>query len=135
MHCHETTIRVRYAETDRMGYVYHGNYVTYFEVARVEWLRSIGISYKELEDNGIALPVSQFNINYLKPAFYDQSLTIKVIVPEVVGAKIFFKYETRNESGELINQGETTLVFFDRKTNKPCAPPKIFLDAYTGVRS
>ncbi|MFM7080088.1 MAG: acyl-CoA thioesterase [Bacteroidota bacterium] len=134
MHSHNIAIRVRYAETDRMGYVYYGNYATYFEVARVEWLRTIGISYKELEDSGIALPVSQFNITYLKPALYDQLLTITVQVQEVVGAKIFFKYETRNEAGELINQAETTLVFFDRRTNKPCAPPKIFSDAYNGVQ-
>jgi acyl-CoA thioester hydrolase len=118
-----------------MGYVYYGNYSIYFEVARVEWLRSLGINYKDLEDEGIALPVAHFSINYLKPAFYDQLLTIKVRVTDVTGARIRFDYETLNEAGEVINKAETTLVFFDRSTNKPIAPPKKFKDAFESLSS
>ncbi len=72
----ETKLRVRYGETDQMGYVYYGNYAEYFEVGRVEWLRNLGISYKSLEESKIMLPVLHLNINYLKPAKYDDLLTI-----------------------------------------------------------
>lgn len=135
MHIHQIQIRVRYAETDRMGYVYYGNYATYFEVARVEWLRELGINYKDLEDEGIALPVAHFSISYLKPAFYDQLLTIKVQVPELSGARIRFEYETTNETGDVINKAETTLVFFDRLNNKPIAAPKMFKEAFNRFSS
>lgn len=126
---HEITVQVRYAETDRMGYVYYGNYATYFEVARVECLRSLGVNYKDLEDSGIALPVSHYSVNYFKPAFYDQILKIKVYLKQASGVKITFEYETTDESGALLNKAETTLVFFDRANNKPCPPPKVFTDA------
>jgi len=120
----ESSIRVRYSETDRMGYVYYGNYASYFEVARVEALRSKGISYRELEDSGIILPVLDYNIKYIKPAFYDDLLTIKTNVPNISGARIQFMYETYNEEGNLINKAETTLVFIDRKTMKPIPAPQ-----------
>jgi acyl-CoA thioester hydrolase len=116
-------IRVRYAETDRMGFVYYGNYSTYFEVARVEMLRNLGISYKELEDKGISLPVLEYRIKYLKPAFYDQLLTISTKITTLPAARIRFEYETRNESGDLLNVAETTLVFINSQTLKPCSPP------------
>ena len=121
-------IRVRYAETDRMGFVYYGNYSTYFEVARVEMLRNLGVSYKELEDSGISLPVLEYRIKYLKPAFYDQILTVSTRIQELPSARIRFEYETRNESNDLLNIAETTLVFMNSETLKPCAPPSFVLD-------
>lgn len=121
-------IRVRYAETDRMGFVYYGNYSTYFEVARVEMLRNLGVSYKELEDSGISLPVLEYRIKYLKPAFYDQVLTVNTKIPVLPAARIRFEYETRNESGDLLNIAETTLVFMNSESLKPCAPPQFVID-------
>lgn len=125
----EIQVRVRYAETDQMGYVYYGNYATYFEVARVELLRSIGFSYKKLEEEGIMLPVFEFSIKYFKPAFYDDLLTIKTTIPETPSARIKFVYETFNESGVLLNKAETTLVFISRATNRPTSIPKDLLEA------
>ena len=123
-----TNLRVRYAETDKMGYVYYGNYATYFEVGRVEGLRSLGFSYKQIEDEGIMLPVLDFQIKYFKPAFYDDLLTIKTTITEIKGARIHFEYETLNEKNELLNKGATTLVFINIATNKPCAAPNWFLE-------
>lgn len=120
----EIQVRVRYAETDQMGYVYYGNYATYFEVARVELLRSIGFTYKKLEEEGIMLPVFEFSIKYFKPAFYDDLLTIKTNLEYNNGARIKFHYEIFNESGILLNRAETTLVFIDRTTNRPTSMPE-----------
>ena len=120
----EIQVRVRYAETDQMGYVYYGNYATYFEVARVELLRSIGFTYKKLEEEGIMLPVFEFSIKYFKPAFYDDLLTIKTSLEYNNGARIKFHYKIFNDSGTLLNKAETTLVFIDRKTNRPTAMPE-----------
>lgn len=99
MHVTETILRVRYAETDRMGYVYYGNYATYFEVARVDCMKALGFSYRELEDQGILMPVVSYNIKYLKPAFYDDALTIRTSIQELPEARITFHYETFNEKG------------------------------------
>lgn len=123
----EIKIRVRYGETDRMGYVYYGNYAQYFEVARVEALRELGLNYKDLEDSGILLPVYTFSIKYLKPAYYDDLLTIKTTIKKIPQARITFEYETCNEKKELLNRGETSLVFIDKKTNKPCKTPDFFI--------
>lgn len=123
---HETKLRVRYGETDQMGYAYYGWYAQYFEVARVELLRSLGTDYRTLEEQGVMLPVLEFKIKYLKPARYDDLLTIRTRVPEMPRARIRFEYETLNEAGELLNQGETTLVFVDKKTGRPCAAPEAF---------
>ncbi len=123
----ETTLRVRYAETDRMGYVYYGNYATYFEVARVESLRQMGMTYKEMEDEGIILPVLEYYIKYIKPAFYDDLLTIKTVIKNMPGARIHFEYETFNEKKVLLNVANTTLVFINKETLKPCAAPPYFI--------
>ncbi len=122
-----TKIRVRYAETDKMGYVYYGNYAQYFEVGRVEGLRDIGLSYKVMEDEGIMLPVLEYQIKYFKPAYYDELLTIKTSIVAVKGARFYFEYETLNEQNELLNKGTTTLVFVSKVTNKPCPPPEWIL--------
>jgi acyl-CoA thioester hydrolase len=129
MYTTEIKIRVRYGETDRMGYVYYGNYAEYFEVARVEALRNLGFSYRKLEDEGIMLPVLNFSVKYLKPAFYDDELTIKVSISEIPAARIRFDYEIYNERDELTTVADTTLVFINRAANKPCPAPPDFLDA------
>jgi acyl-CoA thioester hydrolase len=123
----EVQIRVRYAETDQMGYVYYGNYAAYFEVARVEALRALGFSYKKLEEEGVMLPVMNYSINYLKPAYYDDLLTIKTSIIELPGARIKFDYETFNESGQLINKASTTLVFINKALSRPCPAPEDFM--------
>lgn len=120
-------IRVRYAETDKMGYVYYGNYATYFEVARVEMLRKLGLSYKELEDSGIFLPVADFQVKYIKPAFYDDLLTIRTAIRTKPGVRLVFDYETLNEKNELLNTAKVTLVFISASTNKPVKAPDYFL--------
>ena len=123
MYQFKTKIRVRYAETDKMGYCYYGNYATYFEVARVEALRNLGVSYKQMEDEGTLLPVSEFTIKYLKPAYYDEELTVHVFIKEIPGVKIKFTYETYNDKDEKLNFGDTVLVFVDSKTMLPKRPP------------
>ena len=119
----QTKLRVRYGETDQMGYVYYGNYAQYFEVGRVEWLRALGASYKSLEESGIMLPVIELNINYLKPARYDDLLTITTILSKKPLVKIEFDFEVRNEKDELLTTGYTSLVFMDMKKNKPIKAP------------
>ncbi|WON95264.1 MULTISPECIES: acyl-CoA thioesterase [Sphingobacterium] len=121
-------IRVRYAETDQMGYVYYGNYAAFYEIARTEMLRSTGISYKELEEMGVMLPVTEMKTKYLKPGKYDDLITIRVTIRKKPAVRIIFEYELFNESGELLNQGETTLVFVNMEKNRPCMPPQVFLD-------
>lgn len=120
-------IRVRYSETDQMGYCYYGNYAAYFEVGRVEALRSVGMSYKNLEDQGILLPVSEFSVKYLFPSFYDDELLINTSITEISGARIHFTYEIFNEKNVLICQAKTILVFLDKKTMRPIQAPASFL--------
>ena len=112
------TIRVRYGETDPMKYVYYGNYAEYLEVARVELFRSLGIPYQEIENQGIWLPVSEFSIKYLKPAFYDELLEIHTYIKKIPGVRIEFDYEIYNSSKEKISEAKTTLFFLDSAKNK-----------------
>ncbi len=128
MYKSEVKIRVRYADTDQMGYCYYGNYATYYEVARVEALRKLGISYKQLEEKKYLMPVLDFNIKYLKPAYYDEELVILCKMLTKPKVRIKFDYETYNEKQEMINFGSTTLVFIDKLTKKPLNCPKILLD-------
>lgn len=121
----EIKLRVRYAETDQMGFCYYGNYATYFEVARVEALRDMGLSYKKIEEQGIAMPVLEYSIKYFKPAFYDDELTIRTKT-DIKGLRIYFKYDTFNQEGVHLNKASTTLVFVDKETLKPVSPPEIF---------
>jgi acyl-CoA thioester hydrolase len=123
-----TKLRVRYAETDKMGFCYYGNYASYFEVARVEALREKGISYKELEDAGILLPVTHFEIRYFQAAKYDELLEIKTQITLLKGVRIAFAYQTYNELGILLNEATTELVFVQAETLKPMAIPTFILD-------
>lgn len=124
----ETHIRVRYAETDQMGFVYYGNYATYYEVTRVEALRNLGISYKSLEDNGVLMPVLENWSKFIRPARYDDLLTIRLILKEIPEMRITFEYEVFNEEKILINLGSTTLVFIDKDSGRPIQVPDNILD-------
>ena len=123
-----TKIRVRYSETDQMGYCYYGNYASYFEVARVEALRQKGISYKELENLGILLPVKKFEITYLQPAKYDDLLEIQTRIIELEGVRIGFSYKTYNDDGQLLNEAYTLLVFVNAQTQKPMPIPEFIFE-------
>src|SRR3989338_2710959 len=115
----ETKVRVRYSETDQMGYCYYGNYAAYFEVARVEALRELGMSYKQMEEDGIAMPVLEYQIKYFKPAFYDDEIRIETIITEMPQYRIYFTYKSYNTKNELINEAKTSLVFVNKTTGKP----------------
>ncbi|HIG32933.1 MAG TPA: acyl-CoA thioesterase [Flavobacteriales bacterium] len=130
MYSFETKIRVRYGETDQMSFVYYGVYAQYYEVGRVELLRSLGVTYKELEEMGFALPVVNLNINYKKPAYYDDELTIRTTIKELPSAKITFYYEMFNANNELLNIGEVVLVFVNKKTGKPCFAPEMAINKF-----
>ena len=119
--------RVRYGETDQMSFVYHGNYAQYFEMGRIEWLRSLDISYKKMEESGIMLPVISLNINYIKSAKYDDLLTLKTTLKKIPSVKITFDYEIHNESNELLTTGNVTLAFMNAETKKPTRAPEYFL--------
>lgn len=129
MFTHTTKIRVRYGETDQMGYMYYGNYAEFFEVGRVEMLRSLGLTYASMEASGIMMPVLELKCKYLKPARYDELISIKVIMHKMPGVKIHFTYELYNEADVLIHVGETLLAFVNMTTGRPCLPSQEFLDA------
>lgn len=124
----ETEIRVRYGETDKMGIVYHGNYAQYFEIGRTEWLRNFGISYKQMEDDGIMLPVISLTINYKRSARYDELIKVKTELKKKPTAKIEFDYEITNEKGEILTTGNSVLVFMDMAKNRPTRCPQYILD-------
>jgi acyl-CoA thioester hydrolase len=124
----ETQIRVRYAETDQMGYVYYGNYAMYFEVARVESLRAAGFSYKKMEEDGIIMPVLELHTQFVRPGKYDELLTVRTRIPEMPGIRIKFDYEVVNEKNETITKGWTTLTFLKKDSHRPCRPPQYLLD-------
>lgn len=127
----ETKIRVRYGETDQMGYAYYGVYAQYYEVGRVEAMRLLGFSYKEVEARGILMPVVDFSINYKKPAYYDDEITLVTYLKEKPkGVRIPFEYECFGPNGELLNTGKVTLVCVDKTTNKLSAMPDWFQKAF-----
>ncbi len=128
MYTSETSVRVRYAETDQMGYVYYGNYAMYYEVGRVESLRQLGLTYKELEAMGVMMPVLENHSRYKIPGRYDELLRIRTTIKEKPNVRITFFYEIFNEQHKLINEGETQLVFIDMKSNKPCRAPEAMLN-------
>jgi acyl-CoA thioester hydrolase len=123
MYLSETKVRVRYAETDKMSYVYYGNYASYFEVARVEALRDLGMSYRQMEEEGFMLPVLEYKVKYFKPALYDDLLTIRTKIPVMPSVRIVFQYEIFNAENILLTSAETTLVFIERSSGRPCKAP------------
>ena len=120
----EVQIRVRYAETDQMGYVYHGNYAAYFEVARTEAFRQLGIRYRDLESQGVGMPVGELHTRFRRPARYDDLLTVRVLLRELaVGSRVNFEYEILNEAGELLTTGATLMVYVSTATGRPVPIP------------
>ena len=130
MFSHIEKIRVRYGETDKMGFVYYGNYALYYEIGRVEMLRKLGINYSELENTGIGLPVVEFDIKFLKPAVYDDLISIITIIKEKPGTRITFYYECTNEKNETLNKGKVMLAFINLKTLRPVKCPQIIKDVF-----
>ncbi|NQX84463.1 MAG: acyl-CoA thioesterase [Flavobacteriaceae bacterium] len=128
MHSYKFNIRIRYGETDQMGVVYHGNYPQFIEIGRIEWLRSLGISYKEMEEEGVMLPVVSLAINYIKPVFYDDVISVNTTVKKKPTASIDFEYEITNASGEVVTTATTVLAFVNMKTKRPMRCPQYVLD-------
>lgn len=126
MYTSRTTVRVRYGETDQMGYVYYGNYAMYYEVGRVESLRQLGLTYKELEEMGVMMPVLENKSKFHHAALYDDEITIVTTLREKPSVRIKFEYALYNGSGKLIHEGETLLAFVDKKSGRPCRPPEVF---------
>ncbi|WP_299051001.1 thioesterase family protein [uncultured Polaribacter sp.] len=124
-----TKTRIRYSETDQMGVVYHGNYAQFFELGRTEWLRFLGVTYKDMEINGIMLPVISLKCNFIKSALYDDVLTIKTVLKKKPMVKIEFDYEIFNQNSDLLCTGNTVLAFMDNKTMKPRRCPDYLLNS------
>lgn len=128
MNFDEIPIRVRYGETDQMGVVHHGNYALYLEIGRTEWLRKKGISYKQMEDDGIMLPVISMDLKFKKSALYDEVIKVKTSLPKSPSVKIEFNYEIYNESGDILVTANTVLAFINMKTKRPIKCPDYILD-------
>ncbi len=125
-------IYVRYSETDQMSFVYHGNYVKYFEMGRISWLDKLGFSYKKMEDDGILLPVIDLKINFRQSAKFNDKLTLITKLVKLPSYMIEFNYEIFKD-GNIITMGYTKLIFLNSKTNKPMRCPKQILDALNEV--
>lgn len=126
----EVKIRVRYKDTDKMGVMHHSNYVNCYESARTELMRERGISYREMEERGVMLPVREVYMNYISPAYYDDLLTVRIRIAEEPRVKLVFDHEIYNEAGELINTGKVVLVFVNAETRRPCRAPRWFLELF-----
>tara|TARA_Y100000996_G_C22528149_1_gene645322 strand:- start:631 stop:1035 length:405 start_codon:yes stop_codon:yes gene_type:complete len=124
----EIKLRVRYSDTDQMGYVYYGRYASYYEVARVELFRSLGFSYKNLEEEGIGMPVINMDTKYLLPIKYDEEIIIKTRIEELPSSKIIFYYDIFNKKNNLANSAKTTLTFINLSSKKPVRIPKELLE-------
>jgi acyl-CoA thioester hydrolase len=126
---HETSIRVRYGETDQMGYLYYGHYAAYYEVGRVETIRSLGLTYKALEEeHGIWLPVVSLESRFVRPAHYDDLLTVHSEIRKLPGEYLVFHVEIFNERRKLINAGRVRLCFFDAASRKVIPAPEILME-------
>ncbi len=126
---HDYQFRVSYPDTDKMGTMHHANYVKYYEAARWELLRSIGVSYKSVEEAGVMCPVIRMNFKFIKTTHYDEMLTVRTTIKAMKGVRIWFTYHLYNEQNELINEAETEIAFVGLKDWKPCAPPDFLLKA------
>ena len=121
-------VKVRYAETDQMGVVYHGNYAQYLELARIEWLDALGISYKNMEEEGVMLPVYNLEITFKKSAVFDDEIRVETTLRKIPTVRIIFDYKIFNKQEELLTIASTELVFIDMKTNRPMRCPSYILD-------
>ena len=129
MFTHDTKLRVRYGETDQMGFVYYGDYAEYFEVGRVEALRGLGFPYRRLEEEGVLLPVLELHVRYHAPAHYDDEITVRTTIRELPTARIIFHYELFGPDGTLLTEATTTLVFVERATMRPHRAPHTLMEA------
>ncbi len=120
--------RIRYAETDKMGFVYYGNYAQFFEVGRVELFRFIGVSYKKLEDNGLLMPVLELKVNYLRSIGYDEEILLETRLEKIEGLKVYFSYKIFDSEGTLCTTGSTLLIFINKDTHRPVPVPDLILE-------
>ncbi|RZL37222.1 MAG: acyl-CoA thioesterase [Pedobacter sp.] len=129
MFVYESKVKVRYVETDQMGVVHHSNYAQYYELARTECFEACsGMTYETMEREGVMLPILDMYSKFIKPAFYNQTLTVKSFVRDLPTVRLKVDYEIYNEANELINTGYTTLVFVNKETRRPCQPPQNFME-------
>ena len=124
-------VRVRYAETDQMSFVHHSNYLKYFELARLEWLNFLGISYSQLEESGVLMPVVRASAEYIKPLFFDESFKITVSLIDPPKATLKFQYVVVNSKNKTVCKGETVLAFLSKKTMRPTRCPKILNEKFS----
>ncbi|MCC7025982.1 MAG: acyl-CoA thioesterase [Saprospiraceae bacterium] len=128
MFTHSTQVRVRYGETDKMGFVYYGYYSLYYEIGRVEALRSLGLDYKSMEDQmHIFMPVVSLNVRYLRPAHYDDLLTLETSIIKWPNTSIQFDTKILNEKGDWLNQGQVVLCFLDIASRKRVEMPELLI--------
>ncbi len=125
---HNTFVKVRYAETDQMGFVHHGNYAQYLEIARLEWLSNLGISYKSMEDQGVMLPVYNLQTTFKKSARFDDVLRIETTLKNIPTVRIHFDYKIYNQDEELLTIASTELIFINMKSNRPMRCPEYILE-------
>ncbi len=125
-----TQLRVRYAETDQMGFVYYGNYPQYYEVGRADAMRQLGMTYRDMEEKGVVMPIVDMKIKYIRPARYDDLLTVKTTVSGLPASRMHFDYEIYNEDGVLLNKGYTVLAFLNKQNGRPCGAPVWFLEKF-----
>lgn len=128
MFSHSYKIRIKYSDTDKMGFAHHSSYVKIYEDARWELLREIGIPYSKIEELGFFMPVIEMDFKFLKPAYYDELLTVTTTISELPKSRINFVFELKNELGETINTANLSCAFTDSKTSKPQRPPKVLID-------
>jgi len=129
---HLTFVKVRYAETDQMGVVHHGNYVQYLELARIDWLDNLGISYKWMEDNGVILPVHNLEIAFKKSATFDDNLKVETSLRELPSVRIIFDYKIYNQNDDLLTVASTELIFINKESKKPMRCPEYIFDLLRG---
>jgi acyl-CoA thioester hydrolase len=129
----DAEIRVGYKDTDKMGIVHHSNYIVYYEMARVEALRVWGMPYSEMEAKGIVSPILEIGSKYIQPAYFDDILTVRVIIEEMPMVRLKVRYELYNEAGTLINTGHTWLGFLDGVTRRPCRAPQYLIEGLKAV--
>ena len=129
---YQTQVRVRYKDTDQMGIMHHSNYIVLYETARTKWLRDMGLTYAEIERRGVMSPIIEVQSRYHYPAFYDEVLTVKVMMDEMPAARLNISSEVYNEAGRLINTGRVTLGFMNAQTRRPCRAPEWFVEALEG---
>ena len=129
---YDTKVRVWYCDTDQMGIVHHSNYIRYYEAARSDFMRSLGLSYADVEARGIMMPILEVQSKYRRPAYYDEELTVRIRVDELPKVRITFHYELYNAAGDLLNTGMTQLGFMSAETRRPCRCPQWFIELLDG---